>query len=157
MYYLAYGSNLNISRMNDRCKEASIVGTSVLKDYRLIFKRSKSGSYLTVTKEDGYNVPLGVWEISQNDLESLDICEGYPTFYYRKEIEVLLKDKNGNNRNIKGIIYIMHEDRKFEIPKKWYIDICKDGYKEFGFDASILDEAVDYSTRKILDGDKNDR
>ena len=46
-YYIAYGSNLNVRQMRMRCPSARIIGTSVLKDYELLFKGSKTGSYLT--------------------------------------------------------------------------------------------------------------
>ena len=34
-YYIAYGSNLNLPQMQGRCPGATIVGTSVIEDYRL--------------------------------------------------------------------------------------------------------------------------
>ena len=37
-YYLAYGSNLNTRQMAHRCPTAVVVGTAVIKDYRLKFK-----------------------------------------------------------------------------------------------------------------------
>ena len=52
-YYIAYGSNLNVRQMRMRCPTARIIGTSVLKDYELLFKGSKTGSYLTVEKKPG--------------------------------------------------------------------------------------------------------
>ena len=47
-YYLAYGSNLSMAQMAQRCPDAVYVGTAELKDYQLLFKGSQSGSYLTV-------------------------------------------------------------------------------------------------------------
>ena len=47
-YYIAYGSNLNVRQMRMRCPSARIIGTANLKDYELLFKGSKTGSYLTV-------------------------------------------------------------------------------------------------------------
>ena len=44
-YYIAYGSNLNVGQMRMRCPSARIIGTSVLKDYELLFKGSKTGSF----------------------------------------------------------------------------------------------------------------
>ena len=41
-YYIAYGSNLNVQQMRWRCPNARIIGTSELKDYRLMFKGSKN-------------------------------------------------------------------------------------------------------------------
>ena len=70
-YYIAYGSNLNVRQMRMRCPTARIIGTSVLKDYELLFKGSKTGSYLTVEKKPGGTVPVAVWEVAENDEKAL--------------------------------------------------------------------------------------
>ena len=57
-YYIAYGSNLNVRQMRMRCPSARIIGTSVLKDYELLFKGSKTGSYLTVERSLAARFPL---------------------------------------------------------------------------------------------------
>ena len=49
-YYIAYGSNLNVRQMRMRCPSARIIGTSKLNDYELLFKGSKTGSYLAIEK-----------------------------------------------------------------------------------------------------------
>ena len=90
-YYIAYGSNLNIPQMRWRCKDAKIVGTAVIKDYRLMFKGSQSGSYLTIEKAEGYVVPVGVWSVSEDDEKHLDRYEGYPDFYYKTEMTLDIK------------------------------------------------------------------
>lgn len=59
-YYIAYGSNLNVRQMRMRCPSARIIGTSTLRDYELIFKGSKTGSYLTIEKCEGGTVPVVV-------------------------------------------------------------------------------------------------
>ena len=82
-YYIAYGSNLNVRQMRMRCPTARIIGTSVLKDYELLFKGSKTGSYLTVEKKPGSTVPVAVWAVAENDEKALDRYEGFPNFYYR--------------------------------------------------------------------------
>ena len=40
-FYIAYGSNLNLPQMRGRCPGATIVGTAVIENYRLLFKGSK--------------------------------------------------------------------------------------------------------------------
>ena len=47
-YYIAYGSNLNVRQMRMRCPHATILGTANLKGWELLFKGSKTGSYLTI-------------------------------------------------------------------------------------------------------------
>ena len=71
-YYIAYGSNLNVNQMRWRCPGARIIGTSELQDFRLMFKGSKTGSYLTVEPEKGSKVPVAVWVVTAEDELALD-------------------------------------------------------------------------------------
>ena len=87
-YYLAYGSNLSVAQMAQRCSDAVYVGTAMLNDYQLLFKGSQSGNYLTAEPKKGYKVPLLVWKISDRDEAWLDRYEGYPKYYYKKEFQV---------------------------------------------------------------------
>ena len=85
-YYIAYGSNLNIPQMRMRCPGARIIGTSVIEDYQLLFKGSKTGSYLTIEPMEDAEVPVVIWEVTETDEKALDRYEGYPNFYYKKEM-----------------------------------------------------------------------
>ena len=145
-YYIAYGSNLNIPQMRRRCRDAKIVGTAIIKDYRLMFKGSQSGSYLTIEKAEGYVVPVGVWSVSEDDEKCLDRYEGYPDFYYKAEMDLDIKGyRTGRIYHRKCFIYIMHEDRLLGVPSEHYCLVCKDGYVSFGFDLDYLLEAYEYS------------
>ena len=143
MLYAAYGSNLNKFQMQHRCPDAEVVTTGVLKGYRLMYKGSKTGSYLTVEKDAKSDVPVAIWRVSDKDLHRLDIYEGYPTFYYRKQMLIPCAD----GKKHRALIYIMHEDRPLGIPSSYYIETCERGYDDFGFNKAILDDALEYSTR----------
>ena len=71
-YYIAYGNNLNIPQTRMRCPGARIIGTSVIEDYELLFKGSKTGSYLTIEPKAGASVPVAVWEVTEQDELALD-------------------------------------------------------------------------------------
>ena len=75
-YYLAYGSNLNKEQMQKRCPGAVPVGAMVLKGYELRFRGP-----LTIVKKKGGRVPLGIWQVSEEDEKSLDRYEGFPMVY----------------------------------------------------------------------------
>ena len=45
--YVAYGSNLNMAQMRDRCPTAGFVGTGVIQDYELQFKGSLHNAHAT--------------------------------------------------------------------------------------------------------------
>lgn len=141
-YYIAYGSNLNTAQMRMRCPQARIIGTSEIKDYELLFKGSKTGSYLTIEKKEGGIVPVAVWETTRDDEMALDRYEGFPNFYYKAEMELPVKEiKTGKIRKRRCYVYIMHEDRPMGVPSLAYVKICLEGYIEFGFDEHYLAEA----------------
>lgn len=145
-YYLAYGSNLHYQQMRRRCPDAEVVGTAVIPDYRLMFKGSKTGAYLTIEPAKGYSVPVGVWAVSARDERQLDRYEGYPDFYYKKDIKVKVqKYRTGKCTEESAFVYIMHEERPLGIPTKTYVDVCTHGYIQFDFDKSLLVEAIIYS------------
>ena len=150
-YYIAYGSNLNVYQMKFRCPNAKIIGTAVVPNYELLFKGSKTGSYLTIEPKDGSNVPVAVWETTAEDELALDRYEGYPTFYYKKELVLPIKGiKTGKVRNRKVYVYIMHEDRPIGIPTKSYVKTCIEGYHNFGFDIDVLKNAYERSRKEHL-------
>ena len=138
-YYIAYGSNLNIRQMKMRCPSARIIGTSNLEGYELLFKGSKTGSYLTVEKKESGIVPVAVWEVTPNDELALDRYEGFPTFYYKEDMTLPIKGiRTGKVRQRQVFVYIMHEDRPIGTPSDCYLRTCLEGYDDFGFDSKIL-------------------
>ena len=145
-FYLAYGSNLNVKQMQFRCPDARIVGTAEIPNYQLLFKGSKTGSYLTIEKCEGGTVPVVIWEVTEQDEKTLDRYEGYPDFYYKRELKVKYKGiRTGNRRTATAFVYIMHEDRPIGVPSDFYMDTCLEGYDTFYFDSSILLAAYDKS------------
>ena len=147
-YYIAYGSNLNIPQMRMRCPGARIIGTSVIEDYQLLFKGSKTGSYLTIEPMEGSEVPVVIWEVTETDEKALDRYEGYPNFYYKKEMTLDIKGiRTGKVRRRDAFVYIMHEERELGIPSWYYVNTCLDGYRAFGFDEKYLFDAIRISRR----------
>lgn len=147
-YYIAYGSNLNLPQMRIRCPKARIIGTSVIENYQLLFKGSKTGSYLTIEPKPWSKVPVAVWEVTPSDEMSLDRYEGFPNFYYKKNMVLDIKGiRTGKIRRREAFVYIMHEERKIEIPHWSYFETCLDGYQAFGFDEKYLYDALEISRR----------
>ena len=145
-YYIAYGSNLNVRQMLMRCPSARIIGTSEVEDYRLMFKGSMTGSYLTIEPEEGCKVPVAVWDVTAKDELAVARYEGYPAFYYKTEMVLPIKGiRTGKVRRRRVFVYIMHEERKFGVPSYYYMRTCAEGYRYFGFDINTLVEAMAYS------------
>ena len=152
-YYIAYGSNLNLAQMKRRCPSARIVGTSEILGYELLFKGSQTGSYLTIEKAQGGRVPALVWETTEADEAALDRYEGFPSFYYKAEMELPVRDlRTGNCRFRKCYVYIMHEEREVGVPSLYYVRTCLEGYRDFGFNEQFLWKALGKSRRMCHEG-----
>ena len=151
-FYIAYGSNLNVKQMKMRCPGANILGTTKLKDYELLFKGSKTGSYLTIEKKEGSTVPVVIWEVTESDEKSLDRYEGYPIFYYKKEMKLQYKGiRTGKRRTVNAFVYIMHEENPVGVPSIYYMKTCIDGYDTFYFDKNLLINAYKKSMEMCSD------
>ena len=144
-YYMAYGSNLNKEQMRYRCPGAKARGTALLAGYRLAFKGSKTGAYLTIVEDPEGFVPVGIWSITKEDENNLDLYEGYPRFYDKVKVPASrIKGIYGDEaREIaqNSIIYIMTDGRPEGEPTSWYLDICMNGYDDFGMDPGPLWDA----------------
>ena len=146
-HYIAYGSNMSVEQMAGRCPDAELLGTAVLDGWRLAFK-----GCATIEKKDGYRTPVLVWRISERDEESLDRYEGFPTFYYKKEMKLPVTFLSGETRNIDAFAYIMHENRKIGMPAFYYVETCLEGYRIFGFDQKYLVKALKKSKSQSIGG-----
>ena len=147
-YYIAYGSNLNVPQMRMRCPNAKILGTANLKGWELLFKGSKTGSYLTIEKCDGGSAPVVIWEVTERDEMALDRYEGYPNFYYKKAIKVRYKGiRTGRRRTVDAFAYIMHEERPIGVPTISYMRTCLEGYDTFYFNRNVLISAYEKCKR----------
>jgi len=135
--YIAYGSNLNLTQMADRCPTARVIGSGEMKDWRLLFRGSRAGAVATVEPEKGSSVPVLVWEITSADEAALDRYEGWPFLYRKETVRVKI-----NGRTIKAMVYIMNEGRPLGQPGCYYYSVILEGYKEAGFDMDILRRAA---------------
>ena len=79
--------------MKRRCKNAKLVTSFYLEGYELYFNK-----YLTIIPSKNGIVPIGVWEINEEDEKILDIYEGYPSLYRKEFISFYLRKirKKGN-------------------------------------------------------------
>ena len=137
-YYIAYGSNLSVRQMAVRCPEARVAGKAVLKDWTLVFKL-----HATIEPAKGFEVPVLIWEISDRDEEYLDAYEGFPSYYFKRDLEVTLTDLKGKRpRQVTAMVYIMTEGHNVRMPMKGYVDVLAEGYERFGFDKDILRQAL---------------
>lgn len=137
LLYIAYGSNLNLEQMTLRCPTAEVVGKSVLKGWRLLFRGGSTGSVATIERFRGSIVPILVWQLQPHDEAALDRYEGWPHLYRKEALRVKL-----NGKSVDAMIYIMNESRPYGSPSPSYFNTIRDGYVDAGFDISILQRAT---------------
>lgn len=145
--YVAYGSNLNLEQMSYRCPTAKVYGKGIIHGYRLLFKGAPENAYLTIESYQYGKVPVLIWEVQPEDEKALDRYEGYPSFYYKENIQVELE----TGEIVTAMVYIMTDKMKdrihLNLPSQGYLRTVKGGYKNAGFDLSFIDEAVEISTK----------
>ena len=136
-YYIAYGSNLLLKAMAQRCPDAKVVGTGVLEGWQLLFK-----GCATIEPCPGKNTPVAVWEISERDEKRLDVYEGYPSFYYKQDLELEIIPEGGAPMTVIAMVYIMNEKHYCHAPGASYYQVLIDGYRDFHFPLHVLRQAL---------------
>ena len=143
--YVAYGSNLHREQMAHRCPGARVVGTAVLQDYELLFRGARRGAVATVEPRKGKSVPVLVWAITEADERSLDIYEGWPRLYRKVNVPIMV---DGKQRT--AMMYVMTDGHELGEPSPGYYSVIASGYKDFGFDIAVLNQAVKDSMADTL-------
>ena len=134
MYYLAYGSNLNLAQMKRRCPNSKPIATATLPNWELYFNL-----HADIRPQKGSSVLVGIWEIADEDWLMLDIYEGYPNYY--KKIQI------GEYEGEPCIAYVMTDMKKdlcnCKRPQTSYFKTIEQGYEDFGMDVEELYKAYE--------------
>ena len=145
MYYIAYGSNINLDQMAYRCPHSKVVGHGILKGWKLVFNVHADIIYSGKKKDE---TPVLIWEIAEEDWASLDRYEGFPKYYIKKKINTHFDDGHCE----KCIVYVMADNRKgWEMPFDSYFRTIAIGYEQNGFDYNYLEDALNETWWKIND------
>ncbi|MBC7087633.1 MAG: gamma-glutamylcyclotransferase [Tissierellales bacterium] len=134
MLYFAYASNLSKKYMASRCPNALPLKKVVLKNYKLTFNELAD-----IIPQEGEEVVGALYLISKQELEKLDILEGYPDLYDRITVE--LEDEFGNK--YEALAYTMVE-KNLQAPPDTYYNILVDGYKDWGIEIERLEKAKNF-------------
>lgn len=139
--YIAYGSNLNLAQMAARCPSARVYAKGVLNNWVLVYRGAKTNSHATIERKTGSIVPVLVWEIQPRDEYRLDIYEGYPRYYFKKNIMVDIE-----GRKKKAMVYIMDEQQLPGRPSVDYIETIRQGYADNDMDISIFEKSLEINS-----------
>ena len=118
--YFAYGMNTNQDEMAYRCPGAHSLGHARLIDHAFRF-----ATHADVVPCSGSYVDGVLWSITDRDLDSLDILEGYPTYYGRSQVRVSIE-----SRIVQAVCYSMQPGRSDSPPSNSYMNMVLEGYAQ---------------------------
>ncbi|MGO9379973.1 MAG: DNA methyltransferase [Dissulfurispiraceae bacterium] len=136
--YFAYGSNLWLEQMKERCPNHRLIGDGVLRGYRWII--SKRG-YANIVKSAPDEVHGIVYEIKKSDEDTLDVKEGVNKGSYRKE--TLSVEVGGKNQSCLVYVDLVMQEGS---PQKEYIERMNRGIR----DAKLSPEYVKRYIRAFI-------
>ncbi len=149
--YFAYGSNLNTQDLEKWCERmgrpCALTGRGVpafLPDHDLVFdylSPSRKGGVLDLRPAIGKIVPGALFEVTEENLRTLDLKEGVPLIYHRAEKRVLLAD----GRELQVLAYEVSPEYRSPsavAPSEAYVDIVAQGLATFGHDDRMLRAAA---------------
>lgn len=93
----------------------------------------------------GSRVPVAVWNIDSKNEKALDLYEGYPRFYKKRNVFVQLK----NDTRKKAMIYLLPDSATAGRPSSRYVGTVLQGYKDMGFDTDYLYDSLDYNLKEV--------
>ena len=93
-----------------------------------------------IEKLKGRTTPIVLWEITERCEESLDVYEGYPRLYVKKDVEII----NLKNEKIQAFAYVMAEEYTDSpaLPSIYYLHLVEQGYIDNGLDTDNLRKAL---------------
>ena len=139
MLYVAYGSNMNLNQMKFRCPNSKVIGNGRVIGWNLVFNIHAD---IIETNRKHDVVPVVVWDIHDKDWDYLDMYEGYPNYYIRRNIDVIMD----NGEKTKAIVYVMNSKRKgIAPPHEDYFNTILNGYKANGINTETLYNALTHS------------
>jgi gamma-glutamylcyclotransferase (GGCT)/AIG2-like uncharacterized protein YtfP len=118
--YFAYGMNTNQDEMTYRCPDAQSLGHARLIDHAFRF-----AYHADVVPCMGSYVDGVLWSITDQDLASLDLLEGYPTYYGRDLVRV-----SQGTRIVLAVCYRMQPGQLDTLPSTGYMDMVLEGYAQ---------------------------
>jgi gamma-glutamylcyclotransferase (GGCT)/AIG2-like uncharacterized protein YtfP len=137
-WYFAYGMNTNIREMARRCPGAVCHGPVVLRDHKFVFRL-----HADVEHSPGRHVEGVLWELTPACEQALDMLEGYPHYYNKKEVivESTQARLDGLTR-FAAMVYYMNRQEGTEHPGSMYLSCLNEGYTDNGLNHYQLKQAL---------------
>ena len=140
--YAAYGSNLHPLRLKAhyRCPSAKLRGTSIIKSWRLTFrKRSTDGSAKCDAEKTGNpsdELRIAVFDIPELEEIAFDNAEGLGNGYHKDEIHLTM-----DGEDLTAKIYLADEEAIVtDAPYDWYKQMVLLGAEYHCFPSTYTDQ-----------------
>lgn len=166
--YFAYGSNLSPTQMADRCPNSTPVALAHVPDWTWIINErgyanivksdppstSSSGSTPNINRVTtaGPGVYGVLYELTPDDEDMLDACEGVPFAYEKRDIEATKiegKDLTTGDK-VQVLAYIDFKRVSPSSPKSEYVDRMNRGIQEAMKDWNLPKAYVDAVMRPFI-------
>lgn len=139
--YFAYGSNLDLQQMRERCPLSRFAGAAVLENHRLSFGGFSArwgGPVATLIQRRGDMTMGALYRVDPSDIERLDRFEGAPHVYRRAR--KVVHDEHGRRRV--AYVYVQTHEPEHRRPAPAYIKVIRRAYRELGLDLHALERAA---------------
>ncbi len=136
--YAAYGSNMDPAQMARRCPHSPQQGTGWLQNWRLTFGGADlgwEGALATVVEDQGHQVFVVLYELSEADEAALDQWDGATLGYYRRaKVRVVTLDGE-----VLAWLYVLN-DYEGGLPSARHLGILADAAEAAGAPADYVAE-----------------
>jgi gamma-glutamylcyclotransferase (GGCT)/AIG2-like uncharacterized protein YtfP len=136
MLYFAYGSNLNWTQMQRRCRSSEFVTIARLPDYQFGITRHsrlRGCGTANVVPVSGKDVWGAVYAVSDADLIVMDSFEDG----YRREILSVYAGGNGD-QPLQALVYVAAIEADVPLPNAEYKRVILEGAKHWRLPAAYL-------------------
>jgi len=131
--YFAYGSNMDLAQMSNRCERAATVSTAELPFHRFIIN---SRGVATIVPDQESTVRGLLWRITEEDERSLDHREGVVQGIYKKDFMDVIVPGGGK---VKALVYVASDSTPGEA-KPGYMEKIVSAAEACGLPETYVDQ-----------------
>ena len=136
-FYFAYGSNMDVMQMSDRCPAALTVSTAELPSHRFVIN---TRGVATVVSDPTSTVQGLLWKISKKDERSLSRYEGVKHGIYKK---AFVRVRLSNGTTSRALIYVATDSHP-GTARPGYLEKVLSGAEGCGLPKSYIDQLKDW-------------
>lgn len=130
--------------MAERCPGSKFICKARLEGYKFVYdgnSKTWAGAVANVIESKGDTIWGGLFEITEEHLNSLNKCEGYPNVYKRKKLAVTDEQTNTHF----AYVYL-REHRKLGEPSEEYKQRVMEGANDCSLDPDYIENIINNTT-----------